>query len=521
MNSVQALFCDIQMHRLNFKSNPIYKKVRLFLLLAICFFLIVGCKKKQLSLNDGLISPNPIFKEKITPEVQKAIDLSYNWQFDSALLEINNLKDKGQDPLLLDLLNVGTLFWQYIAAVTAEENNKAREAFSKVVGEIKLRTEEILEKDPENIKALYLLGFTEGSQSKFYAIEGDFFKAYRFGVKGYNRLKRVERINSVDFDTQFGIGLYKYYCATLLPKWFQNLSWMVPGIDVDREGGLHRIQMSCKYAYIMKVEADLALAQGNSSYEREFKTGEEISDKLTKRYPDNKVFSYTHNIAVYYLAIQERYEGKIEKSIKTFKKALKSCTHKTTFRMRLRKKVYLTADMRWKLDVPSEQEVIFSIYRELGKLYFYSKDFVQADQVLLEGAKTESLNKDLRAALYFEIGRQHRIADQKDFNGFILKAAEISGEGSEIAAHCKTFLSSSFVMPEVEKEIWKLQCKISEGKSNIKEILALKNRYDKPELANYLYSFYEIMFQVYVLNGEHALAEKYHDEVRYHAQLDR
>lgn len=509
MNSFQ-----IKKRHQNIKNNLIF-------LLVIAIIFISGCKKKIIIVNEELIKPDPIFKEKITLEIQKVIDHSYNWKFNSALIEIQTLRDKNQDTLLLDLLTVGTLFWQYIAAVTVEENNKAREEFTKIVNEIKTRTEETIEKDPDNLKALYLLGFTEGSQSKFYAIEGDFFKAYRFGVKGYNRLKRIEKINPNDYDTQFGIGLYKYYCATLLPRWFQKLSWMVPGIDVDREGGFHRIKLSSKFSLFMKTEAELALAQGFSSYERDYKKGEILSEKLTKAYPGNKVFAYTHNIALYYLGIEERYEGKSEKAIKTLKKALKIANDKTAFRMRIRKKSYLTADMKWRLDVPSEHEVIYANYRELGRIYFYLKDFDQADQILLEGAKREVLGKNLRAALYFEIGRQHHIIEKIDYKDYIKKAADTAGEGSEIAMHCKTFLGTQFVLPEPEKEIWKLQCLISEGKAGIKETLKLKSQYDKPEYSNYLYSFYEIMYQLYELNNEHTIAEKYHDEVRFHAQLDR
>lgn len=496
-------------------------RMRNHYLLFICIFLLGSCKKNIMEINESLIKPTPIFSEKKSQEIQNIIDLSYSWKFDSAMIEINNLREKNYDNQLLDLLTVGTLFWQYIAAVTVEENNKARDAFSKVVGEIKTRTEEALEKNPEDLKTLYLLGFTEGSQSKFYAIEGDFFKAYRFGVKGYNRLKKVEKLNPDDYDTQFGIGLYKYYCATLLPRWFQRLSWMVPGIDVDREGGFFRIQLSSKFAVFMKTEAELALAQGQSSYEMQYKKGEELSDKLTKMYPENKVFAYTHNIALYYLGIEERYEGKSEKAIKTLKKTLKIANDKTSFRMRIRKKSFLTADMKWKLDVPAEHEVIFSIYRELGKIYFYLKEFELADQILLEGAKRESLGKDIRAALYFEIGKQHKIIEKKDFIDYIKKAQETAGEGSEIAGHCKTFLGTHFVLPEPEIEIFKIQCKISEGKAGIKEVLALKNKYDKPEYSNYIYSFYEIMHQLYNLSGESDLSKKYHDEVRYHAQLDK
>lgn len=497
-----------------------YSVSKLFLFfISLC--LLSGCKKNILEVNESLIKPKPIFSEKKTPEVQNIIDLSYSWKFDSAMIAINNLREKNYDAQLLDLLTVGTLFWQYIAAVTVEENNKARDAFSKVVGEIKTRTEDTLEKNPEDLKTLYLLGFTEGSQSKFYAIEGDFFKAYRFGVKGYNRLKKVEKLNPDDYDTQFGIGLYKYYCATLLPRWFQRLSWMVPGIDVDREGGFFRIQLSSKFAVFMKTEAELALAQGQSSYELQYKKGEELSDKLTKMYPENKVFAYTHNIALYYLGLEERYEGKSEKAIKTLKKTLKIANDKISFRMRIRKKCFLTADMKWKIDVPAEHEVIFSLYRELGRIYFYLKEFDLADQVLLEGAKRESLGKEIRAALYFEIGKQHKLVEKKDYADYIKKALETAGEGSEIALHCKTFLGTHFVLPEPEKEIFKLQCKISEGKASIKEVLELKNKYDKPEYGNYLYSFYEIMYQLYNLNGESVLAKKYQDEVRFHAQLDK
>lgn len=502
------------------------KKCMLFLDFLIVLFLVLtfgACKKLPIITNDELIKPNPIFVDKITPEVQTIIDLSYNFKFEESLKKLEDLKKKSivEDVYLLDLLTVGTLFWQYIAAVTEAENNKARELFTSMVGEIKTRTELELNKSPENLKALYLLGFAEGSQSKFYAIEGDFFKAYRFGVKGYNRLKKIEKMNGNDFDTQFGIGLYKYYCATLLPRWFQRLSMLVPGIDVDRGGGLIRIQLASKYAYLLKVEAELALAQGYSSYEREFYNGFTLSEQIHKKYPDNKVFAYTHIVSLFYLGQFELYKGKPEKALKTLKKGLRLANENKSFRMHIRKKKFLTADLKWKSDLPSEHEVIFALYLEIARAHFYLNEQELADQILLEGASRDVLGRNIKAALYFELGKQHRVLGKDDFKTFILKAAEIAGENSEIAIHCKTFLSPNFILPEPEFELFKLQQKIVLGKATIEEVLALKKKYEKVEYSNYEFNFYEIMAYFYTISGNHMLAEKYHDEVRINAQLDK
>jgi hypothetical protein len=503
-------------------------KIKYKVFLNVFFFLLIlvgvsSCRKKAIITNEELIKPNPIFKEKITPEIQAIIDLSYNFNFDESLKKLQALKKKSdvQEIYLLDLLTVGTLFWQYIAAVTEEENNKARDSFANIVGEIKTRTESELEKTPDSLKALYLLGFVEGSQSKFYAIEGDFFKAYRFGVKGFNRLKKIEKLNPDDFDTQFGIGLYKYYCATLLPRWFQRLSVFVPGIDIDREGGYIRIKLANKYAYLLKVEAELALAQGNSSYEREFQLGFELSEQIHKRYPENRVFAYTHIVSMYYLGQNEIYKGKPEKALKTLNKGLRLANENKSFRMHIKKKRYLTADMRWKSDLPSEHEVIFALYLEIARIHFYLNEQILADQILKEGGNKDVLGRNIKAALYFELGRQHKILGKEDYKEYILKAAEIAGENSEIASHCKTFLGSNFVLPEPEYELFKLHQKIVLGKVTIEDVLAVKKKYEKVEYSNYEYNFYEIMMQFYTIAGNHILAEKYHDEVRVHAQLDK
>jgi len=503
--------------------NKRYKPIFTWFVLVVLALTIGACKKRPAITNDDLIKPNPIFTDKITPQIQNIIDLAYNFKFEESLKKLDDLKKKSEpdDIYLLDLLTVGTLFWQYIAAVTKEENNKARDEFASIVGEIKARTEIDVNKNPDNLKALYLLGFAEGSQSKFFAIEGEFFKAYRFGVRGYNRLKKIEKMNSNDFDTQFGIGLYKYYCATLLPRWFQRMSMLVPGIDVDRGGGLIRIQLASKYAYLLKIEAELALAQGNSSYEREYQKGFSLSEQIHKKYPGNRVFAYTHIVSLYYLGQYELYKGKPEKALKTLKKGLQLANDKKSFRMHIKKKKYLMADMRWKSDLPSEHEVIFSLYLEIARVYFYLNEQELADQILLEGGNRDILGRNIKAALYFELGRQHRILGKEGYKNYILKAAEIAGENSEIANHCKTFLDSNFILPEPEIELFKLHQKIALGKVTIEDVLALKKKYEKVEFSNYQYNFYEIMAYFYTISGNQALAEKYHDEVRVHAQLDK
>ena len=77
-----------------FKLADLMIKNRTFFLMCLIFFIFVSCKKKSLDEIEGKIIPDPIFKEKKTAEIQNVIDLSYNWKFDSALIEIKSLRDK-------------------------------------------------------------------------------------------------------------------------------------------------------------------------------------------------------------------------------------------------------------------------------------------------------------------------------------------------------------------------------------------------------------------------------------------
>jgi len=497
-----------------------YKKYFTFICIVYLVVFFVSCRQAEeiSSPVDGKIKVKSIFNIKNNELAQKIIHLSYDWKFKKANKAIIKLRENKDDQLLADLLDVGNCFWRYIGAMTPEHNKFAKEEYSRSVKKVKISTAAALKANSNDLKALFLLGFTEGSQAKFYAIEAEWFKAYRYGVKGYGRLLKIQRINKHDYDSQFGIGIYKYYCATFLPKWFQKISWMVPGIDVDRKGGYDRIVIASQFASVIKVEAQLSLGQSDAHYERKYLRSKILLEKLYDEYPHNKVVQYSLAATCFYYGDHLRYFGKLKESNKEFKESLSIGSDKPGFRMVLRKKNYLMPSMKWTMVAHSDIEILFSTYLEMSRNYFYMNNIKKATDCLEDGADEDHMPKMLQAALYFEIARQRRILGLEDYKKYIDKASKLAGPHSDISRHCRAFLSSKYRLPHLEKIMHQINQGIFLTKIGLKEVVEY---YSKYKSTHYRYQFYKILSHLYQIDDQPNKSEKYDDLYRVHRQAER
>lgn len=146
--------------------------------------------------------------------------------------------------------------------------------------------EEMLDKNKNNIDAMFYLGGAYGNLGRFYAMDKSFVKAYWYGKKGKNYLLEVKERNPKYYDACLGLGIYHYY-ADVLPKVIKTFSFIL-GIQGDRELGLKELHLAVSKSKNTKTEAMFFLGAIYVDLEKDYKKALPIFKELFEKYPDNK-----------------------------------------------------------------------------------------------------------------------------------------------------------------------------------------------------------------------------------------
>ena len=116
-------------------------------------------------------------------------------------------------------------------------------AFREHLEEAYRRAEALLERDPDDVEALYYLGATEGLESGWAVIvDRAWFRAARTIRRGVGRHRRVQELDPGFKDAYAVPGAYDYGIATL-PRPLRMLVFLF-GMRGDREGGLRGVQIT-------------------------------------------------------------------------------------------------------------------------------------------------------------------------------------------------------------------------------------------------------------------------------------
>ena len=116
-------------------------------------------------------------------------------------------------------------------------------AFREHLEEAYRRAEDLLERDPDDLEALYYLGATEALESGWAVIvDRAWFRAARTIRRGVGRHRRVQELDP-DFKDAYAVpGAYDYGIATL-PRPLRMLVFLF-GMRGDREGGLRGVEIT-------------------------------------------------------------------------------------------------------------------------------------------------------------------------------------------------------------------------------------------------------------------------------------
>lgn len=160
-------------------------------------------------------------------------------------------------------------------------------AFRETVERAMARAEARVQRDPDDVEALYEYGLSVGLRASYAAtIDGSLIRAFRAARGAFDAHERVLTLNPARRDAGLIVGTYRYLVATLS----RPMRWLayVAGFAGDAAKGLRLVEDAAAYAGDSQTDARLALVL---LYNRERRYDDALTqlDILRTQFPRNRL----------------------------------------------------------------------------------------------------------------------------------------------------------------------------------------------------------------------------------------
>ncbi|MGA8028197.1 MAG: tetratricopeptide repeat protein [Bryobacteraceae bacterium] len=230
----------------------------------------------------------------------------YNNEFDQAIAcfeqEITSHPD---DPHLYNHLAQAVLYREMFrdgaleSQLVGNSNPFLRRAKMEISAQDKLRftdaldqsiklTSAALQKDPNDISALYALGVAHGLRANYlFLVEKAWMESLKEATAARKADQRILEVDPSFVDARLVLGLDRYVLACL-PFYLRAIG-SIGGFHGDREGGIRQLELVAKTGVINRYDAEVLLA---AIYRREKRPEEAIPllKELAETFPRNYLF---------------------------------------------------------------------------------------------------------------------------------------------------------------------------------------------------------------------------------------
>jgi len=147
-----------------------------------------------------------------------------------------------------------------------------------------------LEKDENDLAALFFKGGALGFQGRLHGNREDWVKAANAGREALPIVQRAYALASENDDILLGIGIYNYYAAVVPEQYPFVKPLMILFPRGDREKGLTQLRAASEKARYAKIEATYFLMLALQNIEKRNSEALELAAKLHASFPNNVVF---------------------------------------------------------------------------------------------------------------------------------------------------------------------------------------------------------------------------------------
>ncbi len=223
----------------------------------------------------------------IDRRVQVGIDDIYNFEFERAEKTFDEvIKLRPEHP-------VGYFFramiqWERILC-NFDDESQDEKLYDMLDGVVEM-CEKRLDKDPNDVAALFFKGGAMGFRGRLRANRGKWLGAANDGMVALPLVRKAYELDPKNYDVLLGIGIYNYYASVIPDRYPIVKPVMIFFPSGDRKKGLEQLREASLHAKYARVEATYFLMQNYFLYEKDFAKALELARKLHEKYPNNSLF---------------------------------------------------------------------------------------------------------------------------------------------------------------------------------------------------------------------------------------
>ena len=170
------------------------------------------------------------------------------------------------------------------------DNESYDEIFFQKLEDVIYQCDQLLDKNPKNIDALFFKGGSIGFRGRLRAFRESWLKAADDGREALPIVEEAASLDPNNMDVQLGFGIYNYY-AEVIPNenpLIKPLMIFFP--DGDKKKGIQQLKDTAFNGKFAKYEARYFLMTLYYRYENNAIAADEFSKMLCDDFPDNPVF---------------------------------------------------------------------------------------------------------------------------------------------------------------------------------------------------------------------------------------
>jgi tetratricopeptide (TPR) repeat protein len=170
------------------------------------------------------------------------------------------------------------------------DNESYDDIFYQKLEDVIYQCDQILDKNPNNVDALFFKGGAIGFRGRLRAFRESWLKAADDGREALPIVEQAYTLDPTNMDVQLGFGIYNYYAA-VIPNEFPLIKpLMIFFPDGDKQKGIEQLKNTAFNGKFAKYEARYFLMTLYYRYENNAIIADSYAKLLLDDFPDNPVF---------------------------------------------------------------------------------------------------------------------------------------------------------------------------------------------------------------------------------------
>ncbi|MBT8380614.1 MAG: DUF3808 domain-containing protein [Ignavibacteria bacterium] len=237
----------------------------------------------QFSFIYNLYAQSPYYDSLVTAGISQI----YGIEFSKAEKTFNKMKVEFPNHPAGKFFPAMIYWWKILLDTSSEQYD---DIFYEKVDEVIDYCDELLEKNPEDVDALFFKGGAIGFRGRLSVIRKSWLQAASDGKDALPIVEQASILDPDNVDVQLGFGIYNYY-ASVMPERYPVIKPLLLFFpEGDKQLGIKQLKNAANNGKYARVEATYFLMSLYSNYEKDNEKAQYYSDKLVKAFPNNPIF---------------------------------------------------------------------------------------------------------------------------------------------------------------------------------------------------------------------------------------